>query len=95
MIQDLNVRFLKRNRPTDVIAFPLGEDGDVWGEVVVSVERTTEQARAYGATPGEELARCVIHGVLHLLGYDDGTVRERKRMKEKEEAYLEAVRDRF
>jgi probable rRNA maturation factor len=74
-----------------VIAFGLG-DGDVWGEVYVSAERTREQAADYGVPPKEELARCVIHGVLHLLGYDDGTVRERRAMKGKEEEYLGKMR---
>ena len=91
VIRGINARFLKRNRPTDVIAFELGE-GDTWGEVYVSVERTAEQAADYGVTAAEELARCVIHGVLHLLGYDDGTVRDRRAMKAKEEVYLGKVR---
>jgi probable rRNA maturation factor len=106
-IRDLNLRFLKKDRPTDVIAFELGGrvattsgllsgtdpnsrtfGGEVWGEVYVSAERTREQAVDYGVPPKEELARCVIHGVLHLLGYDDNTVRERRAMKGKEEEYL-------
>jgi probable rRNA maturation factor len=109
-IQDINVRFLRRNRPTDVIAFELGGraatsvaplsgtdpdsgtfGGDMWGEVYVSTERTSEQALDYGVPPKEELARCVIHGVLHLLGYDDGTARERAAMRAKEEEYLGKV----
>jgi probable rRNA maturation factor len=86
-MRDLNLRFLKKDRPTDVIAFELG-DGGVWGEVYVSAERTREQAADYGVPPAEELARCVIHGLLHLLGYDDVTLRERRAMKGKEEEYL-------
>ena len=111
VIRDINVRFLKKDRPTDVIAFELGDraaatsgplsgtdlylrtfGGDVWGEVYVSAERTAEQAAEYGVPPAEETARCVIHGVLHLLGYGDGTVRERRAMKAKEEEYLEKAR---
>lgn len=87
-IRGLNGRFLGKDRPTDVIAFSLGEEGGVWGEVYVSVERTREQAEEYGVLPEQELARCVIHGVLHLLGYDDGTERDRVRMRRKEEEYL-------
>jgi len=111
VIRDLNARFLKKDRPTDVIAFELGDrvattsgplsgtdpnlrtfGRDVWGEVYVSAERTAEQAAEYGATRAEELARCVIHGVLHLLGYDDRTIRKRRAMKAKEEEYLGKVR---
>jgi probable rRNA maturation factor len=91
-IRGLNARFLKKDRPTDVIAFPLGEDGGPWGEVYVSVERTAEQAEEYGVPPREELARCVIHGVLHLLGYDDGTKREREGMRRKEDEYLKSFK---
>ncbi|MDM7926970.1 MAG: rRNA maturation RNase YbeY [bacterium] len=90
-IRGLNGRFLGRNRPTDVIAFPLGEEGGVWGEVYVSVERTGEQAAEYGVPPEQELARCVIHGVLHLLGYDDGIERDRVKMRRKEEEYLKKM----
>ncbi len=87
-IRGLNSRFLGKDRPTDVIAFPLGEEGGVWGEVYVSVDRTGEQAVEYGVSPEQELARCVIHGVLHLLGYDDGMKRDRDKMRRKEEEYL-------
>ncbi len=87
-IRELNARFLRKDRPTDVIAFPLGEEGGTWGEVYVSVERTGEQAAEYGVPPVQELARCVIHGVLHLLGYDDGTKSGREEMRRKEGEYL-------
>jgi probable rRNA maturation factor len=93
-ISDLNRRFLKKNRPTDVIAFGFGDE-EVWGEVYVGAERTREQAGDYGVPPKDELARCVIHGVLHLLGYGDGTVRERRVMKGKEEEYLGKTREFF
>jgi probable rRNA maturation factor len=92
-IQYLNFRFLKKDCPTDVISFPIGEEVGLWGEVYVSVDRTREQAKDYGVPPSEELARCVIHGVLHLLGYDDGTARKREEMRGKEEEYLGKVRD--
>ena len=88
-IQDLNSRFLRRNRPTDVIAFPLGEEGgDVWGEVYVSEEQAAKQASVYRVSFEEELARLVIHGILHLLGYDDGDVSQREKMREREDHYL-------
>ncbi|MBN2200914.1 rRNA maturation RNase YbeY [bacterium] len=87
-IRGLNARFLGKNRPTDVIAFLFGEEGGAWGEVYVSVERIGEQAVEYRVPPEQELARCVIHGVLHLQGYDDGTKREREEMRRKEDKYL-------
>ena len=88
-IRDLNSRFLKRTRPTDVMAFPLGDDGEgVWGEVYVSEDRAAEQASMYNVSFKEELARLVIHGILHLLGYDDQRASQRKKMGEREEHYL-------
>lgn len=90
-IRELNVRFLRKDRPTDVIAFALGEDGGAWGEVYVSVDRTAEQAAEYKVTPEQELARCVIHGILHLSGYDDATKREREGMRRKEDEYLKKL----
>jgi probable rRNA maturation factor len=92
-IRGLNLRFLKRDRPTDVIAFPIGDVNGIWGEVYVSVDRTRQHAKDYGVPPEEELARCVIHGVLHLLGYDDGTVRQWEEMKGKEEEYLRKTKN--
>ncbi|MFH1942492.1 MAG: rRNA maturation RNase YbeY [bacterium] len=88
-IRELNSRFLHRDRPTDVLAFPL-EDGeeDVWGEVYVSEERAKEQALAYGVTFEEELARLVVHGVLHLVGYDDKDKKTQREMREREDVYL-------
>ena len=91
-IQTLNRRFLGRDRPTDVIAFPLdGDDDDEWGEVYVSADRADDQAGAYGVSYEEEVARLVIHGVLHLLGYDDGDDDSRERMSGREDRYLSMI----
>ncbi len=90
MLKELNRRFLKRDRPTDVIAFPLGDGGEeeVWGEVYVNIERAREQALIYHVSFNEELARLIIHGVLHLLGYDDRNESSKKEMRAKEDYYL-------
>lgn len=66
-IRSLNRRFLKRDRPTDVLAFPIG--GDLLGEIYVSREQARRQARACGLPLREELPGLVLHGFLHLLGY--------------------------
>lgn len=92
-IRRLNAEYLGRDRPTDVIAFPLEDDSDdVWGEAYISADRAREQAADYGVTFEEEMARLVIHGVLHLLGYEDGDDASRDRMRMLEDAYLEKVR---
>ncbi|UCC96011.1 MAG: rRNA maturation RNase YbeY, partial [Candidatus Omnitrophota bacterium] len=88
LIQNLNKRFLKKNEPTDVIAFPLkyAFDPDHLGEVVVSVEEAALVAGSRRDDWERELLLYCIHGVLHLLGYDDRTNRQRTIMRKKEQA---------
>ncbi len=91
-IQELNRRFLKKDRPTDVIAFPLGDEEEgVWGEVYVNQERAREQAGKYGVSFEEELARLIVHGVLHLVNYGDADTGSRRRMREREDYYLTRI----
>jgi probable rRNA maturation factor len=89
---DLNFRFRRKNRTTDVLAFPLTEksapNGRVQGEIYISLDQARRQAREYGITLGEELKRLVVHGTLHLLGYDHHRRAEARRMRAKEEQYL-------
>lgn len=66
-IRALNRRFLKHDRATDVMSFPIG-DG-LLGEIYVSRDAVVRQAREYGVTPDNELQRLVLHGLLHLLGF--------------------------
>jgi probable rRNA maturation factor len=88
-IHELNRRYLQHDYPTDVLSFRLDEDADaVEGEVVVSVETATRQAERFGWTPHEELILYVVHGTLHLLGYDDHNEQDRAAMREQERFYL-------
>jgi len=87
-IRQLNRRFLKRDRETDVLAFPLADDDGFLGEVVISAERAQAVARASAANPGHELALYLVHGVLHLLGYDDLSPDDAKRMHAREDEIL-------
>ena len=91
-MQQLNRRFLRKNKPTDVIAFPLDDGvGDEWGEVYISEDQAKLQAQIYGVSFGEEAARLIIHGILHLLGYLDSDDRSKRQMTEKENYYLEQI----
>jgi probable rRNA maturation factor len=90
-ITEINKKYLKRNRPTNVISFALNEgecrniNPRVLGDVVISVEKAQEQAGINGTTLEEEISFLLIHGILHLIGYDHVKGQgERKRMKEKE-----------
>jgi len=91
-IQRLNRQFLQHDYATDVIAFPLeADDSFLDGEVYISVERAREQARSLNVDLNEELWRLVLHGLLHLLGYDDLTEEERRKMHTLQEHYLEEL----
>lgn len=70
-IRSLNREHLGRDRPTDVLAFPLWADGEpVVGDVYLGLERARRQAKAEEVPLAEELVRLVIHGTLHVLGWD-------------------------
>lgn len=88
-IQELNRRYLRHDRATDVLSFVL-QRSDRWldGQIVVSAETACGQAARYGWTAGEELLLYVIHGALHLVGYDDASPPSRERMRRKERKAL-------
>jgi len=87
-IARLNARYLRHRGSTDVISFTLGEPRTLEGEIYVNLDRARTQARAYGVPYALEVSRLVVHGTLHLLGYDDATVEARLRMKRHEDRYL-------
>ena len=96
-IQTLNRRYRNKDAPTDVLAFPLG-DGlralEPFGDVVVSLDTARRQARDYGATLSQELTRLLIHGTLHLCGYDHHERREAARMRGLTRRLLRELPDR-
>lgn len=87
----LNRRFLAHDRPTDVLAFSLGDGPNPEGEIYVNLDKARRQARTYQVTAANETARLVIHGVLHLLGYDDRTAPQARRMKRREDDLVERL----
>ena len=84
----MNRRFLGHGGGTDVISFPLGEGGVIEGEVYVNLDRARTQAREYGVRFTDEVRRLVVHGTLHLFGYDDRTVVLGRHMKRREDRYV-------
>jgi len=85
----LNGTFLGHWYVTDVLSFPLGEEGGLLeGEVYVNLDQAVRQARTYRVSPLNERSRLIIHGLLHLTGYDDSTPGKRTRMRKREEYYL-------
>ncbi|MFC1511150.1 rRNA maturation RNase YbeY [Candidatus Margulisiibacteriota bacterium] len=80
-IKKLNSEFRKKNKPTDVLAFPMGEEG-ILGDIAISTETAIKNAKTFGVSSQAELKRLVVHGVLHLIGYRHG-----KEMGNAEEIY--------
>lgn len=89
----LNTAYLRHRHPTDVLSFPLSDHPErmLEGEVYVNLDQARRQARRHRITLKNEAARLVIHGVLHLLDYDDGTLDDKREMTRLEDAYLQAV----
>ncbi len=98
-IKELNGEYRDIDRATDVLSFPLGENGvydhnpasgaALLGDIVISMQRAMEQAEEYGHSLDREVAFLTVHSMLHLLGYDhvNGGL-EALRMREKEETVL-------
>jgi probable rRNA maturation factor len=88
-IHALNRRYLQHDYPTDVLSFLLEEKrGYLEGEVVVSGETALAQAGQYGWDASSELLLYVVHGVLHLVGFEDSSDETRQDMREAEAHYL-------
>tara|TARA_B100001115_G_scaffold175426_1_gene161463 strand:+ start:670 stop:1089 length:420 start_codon:yes stop_codon:yes gene_type:complete len=83
-----NIQFLDHDTYTDIITFDYCEGDIINGDIFVSVERVTENANAYGVNFEDELDRVLIHGILHLAGYQDKSREEVNTMREKEDFYL-------
>jgi probable rRNA maturation factor len=96
-MQRLNRTFRQRDYATDVLAFPMQDASQsslaFVGDVVICVPVALSQASRFGNTPDEEIMRLLIHGTLHLLGYDhETTEREGKRMTRKEKAIFRRLK---
>jgi probable rRNA maturation factor len=89
-IHQLNQRYLRHDEPTDVLSFPLSEPNArrLAGELVIGAEVAQAQAAAHGHDVQAELALYVIHGLLHLCGYDDKTEAGAQEMRRRERHYL-------
>ena len=89
-LSELKKQFFGLNQLTDVIAFRLNDysEKEVEGEIYISLPRARENANQYSEPYGREVARLIIHGGLHLLGYNDQTDSEQAAMRTLEEKYL-------
>lgn len=91
-IRELNAVYRKIDRPTDVLSFPM-EDPYMLGDIVISVEKARAQAGEFGVSLDEEMARLLVHGLLHLLGYDHVRGgRQAAKMKKAEDELMGTLR---
>jgi len=92
MIAKLNAQYHDTPGATDILSFDYGEGQ---GELIISVEHAVAQAKRYRTTPARELILYVVHGVLHLHGYNDVTLPQRRRMRAAERRLVSDLRKHF
>lgn len=90
-IHHLNRQYLDHDYPTDVLSFVLDNETSLIGEVIVSAETADRDCHQYGWSGDDELLLYVIHGVLHLVGYDDKQHDSERLMRERERYYLDSM----
>ncbi|PHR49900.1 MAG: rRNA maturation RNase YbeY [Fluviicola sp.] len=83
-----NVQFLNHDYYTDIITFDYTEDQIISGDLLISLDRVTENAESNNVSRETELMRVVVHGALHLLGYDDKSKKDAELIRKKEDYYL-------
>ena len=87
-IRELNKKYRGKNRTTDVLSFQYDDSG----EIVICLSEIKKNAKRFNSTLEKELAKVLIHGILHLLGYNDEKSRiETQQMEKKENYYLEKI----
>jgi probable rRNA maturation factor len=86
-----NIQFLKHNTYTDIITFNYCKDKIINGDIIISIERVKENAEKFKSDFEEELKRVLIHGVLHLCGYNDKKTADTELMRKKENWALKQI----
>ena len=94
-ILDVNMRYLQHDYFTDIITFDYCEKNILSGDLFISIDSVRENAVYYGTDFNEELNRVMVHGILHLIGYDDHSEEEISQMRAKENYYLELKKKLF
>jgi probable rRNA maturation factor len=89
LLKEINIEFLKHNYLTDVISFNDSKENKISGEIYVSLNTVKVNAINYNVSLREELIRVLVHGVLHLCGYDDNKCSKQEEMRRLENYWLE------
>ena len=88
-ILDVNMRYLQHDYFTDIITFDYCEKDILSGDLFISIDSVRENALFYGVPFADELDRVMVHGLLHLISYDDHTEEQIREMRAKEDYYLQ------
>lgn len=91
-ILDINIKYLQHDYFTDIITFDYCEGDLVSGDLFISIDSVRENALHYNVKFEDELDRVMVHGLLHLIGYDDHTPEETALMRQKEDYYISIKR---
>ena len=87
-LKKINVKHLKHDYYTDIITFDYSKDNKISGDLFISIDRVKENAKTNNVEFMNELCRVIIHGVLHLCGFNDKTTEEKKEIRQKENFFL-------
>lgn len=86
-----NIKYLNHDTLTDIITFNYSKEKIITSDIMISIDRVKENSTIFDNSFTEELHRVMIHGILHLIGYDDKTEKEKNLMREKENFYLKKL----
>ncbi len=88
-IRKLNLEYLDHNYNTDIITFPYNDKRkEIEGEIFISLDTVKKNGKFYGSGYKKELRRVIIHGCLHLAGYEDSSVKQKELIRSRENYYL-------
>ncbi len=94
-LHKINMEYLNHDTYTDIITFDNSEDEDeqvLEGDIFISVDRVKENSKELKTTFEQEIHRVMVHGILHLIGYDDHSVEDKQAMRNKEDEALELIK---
>lgn len=93
-VLELNKTYLDHDYYTDILSFPMNAE-PLEGDIFISVERVKENAATFNTDFTTELYRVIAHGLLHFLGYDDHSEENIRMMREKENEFIQALKEKF
>ena len=88
ILKEINIKFLKHNYYTDVVSFNYSDKNKINGEIYISIDTVKLNAKNYKVSYSSELIRVIVHGLLHLCGYNDTRKTEKLKMRKMEDYWL-------